>query len=151
MLTVQGADEAPDLPEHSDQFLAVEEAMACAWSSGRIVRMLMDRFHISDRTAARRIKQVKDTWAKLSEAARPIRKAQLRAHYLAIIAAAHGTEPKQLGAAAAATKSLAALDGLDEPSEFRDRTERPRDLSKLTDAELVEAKRLAAKTEGSAG
>lgn len=122
--------------------------MACAWSSGRIVRMLMERFRISDRTAERRIKQVRDSWAKLSEAARPIRKAQLRAHYLAIIAAAHSTEPKQLGAAAAATKALAALDGLDEPQEFRDRTPRTRDLSRLTDEELATAERLARKAEG---
>lgn len=137
--------EGGDLPDYHDELLAMEEALKFH-EPGKAKQLVMKAFGISPRTADRRIAQVKASWASIREQARPIAKAQHRRVGMQLLAEARAAE--QYAAAATIWNKLADLDGLNEPQEFRDRTERPRDLSQLTDAELAEAKRLAAKTEG---
>lgn len=137
--------EGTDLPEHHDEILATEEALKFH-APGKAKAIVMKAFGISPRTADRRIAQVKAAWANIRDEIKPIAKAQARRLGMQLLTEARDHE--QYAAAGAIWANLCKLDGLNEPAEFRDRTEKVVDLSKLTDDELATHVRLMRKASG---
>lgn len=142
------SDSAPsdDAPEHADISIDAQECKALGWSTGKAVRHLVARHGVSVSTAYRHLAKVAEAWAAVVEDARPFAKARQRARIDRGLEGA--STDGQWNAYAALLKQSADLDGLNEPSEFRDRTEKVVDLSKLTDDELATHVRLMRKASG---
>lgn len=141
-------DSAPgeDAPDHADISIDAQECKALGWSTGKAVRHLVSRHGVSVSTAYRHLAKVAEAWAAVVEDARPFAKARQRARIDRGLEGA--STDGQWNAYAALLKQSAELDGLNEPQEFRDRTDKPADFSKLTDAELADYLRLARKATG---